>query len=125
MQLRPEYVEATDAARFNFWLWLSIATPWLLVLASTTKRKTRIYAIIFSYPVCWILFCIAVEHYWNAKLEFAMTDAEMSDATADTGRLFGPVVVGIPLVAIYVTFVSLLICAVDWIGRVIIRKLVG
>ena len=125
MQFRPEYIEATDAARYNFWLWLSVATPWILVLASTAKRKIRIFAIVLSYPVCWILFCVAVEYYWNAKLYFAVTEAEMSDATADTGRLYGPVMVGIPLVAIYVTIVSVLICAVEWIGRVLARKLVG
>jgi len=108
-EFRPEYVQALDAARWNFWWYVAGAIPLLLLIAAAAKRKFAWIAFPLSYLLSWIAFFFAVEYYWGVKMAVAQTDAEMLDATADTARLFGPFFVGVPLVLIYVSLVGVVV----------------
>ena len=50
-------------------------------------------------------------------MRLAETDAEIADATADTARLFGPFLVGVPLVFIYVSVVGAFVYGVVALTR--------
>ena len=108
-EFRPEYVQALEAARWNFWWYVAGAVPLLLLIPAAAKRRFGCIAFPLSFASCWIAFFCAVQYYWDVKMELAETDAEISDATADTARLFGPFLVGVPLVLVYVALVGAIV----------------
>ena len=116
-EFRPEYVQALDAARWNFWWYVAAVIPILLLVPAAAKRRLGCLAFPLAYFLSWVAFCCAVEYYWTTKEQHAATGAEWADVTADTGRLFGPVLVGVPLVVIYVSLVAGLIYATAAIVR--------
>lgn len=116
-EFRPEYVNALDAARWNFWWYVAGAIPLLLLIPAAVKRRFGCLAFPLSYALSWVAFFCAVQYYWSVKMALAQTDAELSDATADTARLFGPFLVGVPLVLIYVSLVGVIVYGVAALVR--------
>lgn len=120
-----EYLAALDAARWNLWLVpMFLAPPAILLLAFYPWKTclTTFCATAAAMCVAWICFCLYVEHYWETKSLLAQTDAEMHDATADTGRLFGPVLVGVPFAVGYTLLCLYVLAAIDWIVTLLRRR---
>lgn len=101
--MRPEYLEALEAARWNWWWLATLVLPALLICASSRKWWWAIIGFLVAVPLCWILFALAVEHFWEVKFRLAETEVERRDATADTARLFGPILIGTPFAVLYCT----------------------
>ncbi len=108
-EFRPEYVEALNAARWNAWWIAVLAIPVVLLSFSALKRRFGCVTFSVAFVLSWLAFFFAVQYYWDAKLEIAKTPEEIADATADSGRAFGPFLVGIPLVFVYVSIVAVVI----------------
>ena len=107
-ELRPEYVEALNAAKWG-WLWCAtLAVPFLLLIPAAAKRKFGCLAFPTAYFLTWLVFNIHIQNYWAAKKANAVTDAEWADVTADTGRVFAGVTT-IPYVLVYVSVVGAVI----------------
>ena len=119
---RPEYVQALSVARWNFWLYVAAAAPVLLLIPAAVKRRFGCVAFPLSYALSWLAFFLAVEYYWSVKLAVAQTDAEMVDASGDTARLFGPFLVGVPLVLVYVSVVSVGVYGVAAFIRLVVTS---
>ncbi len=105
-EFRPEYVEAINSARWNAWWIVVLVFPILLMTFTAINRRFGCVAFPIACAITWFSFVFAVEYYWDVKAQSAVTDAEIADASADTGRLFGPAAVGGPLVFAYVTVVT-------------------
>ena len=73
-------------------------------------------AVVFCIVFTWLSLFAYSEHIWNTMDRYAQTDAEWSDVTSDTGRSFGPFLVGAPFAVLY-TFIWLGCCSV--IGKAI------
>jgi len=116
---RPEYVQALDAARWNFWWFVAVAIPPLVLIQAAVKRHSGCMAFSLSFGLSWIALFCSVQYYWGAKIAVAKTVAEISDATNDAGASFGPFYVGIPLVFVYVLFVGVFVYG----GTAIFRRL--
>ena len=52
----------------------------------------------------------------------AHTDAEWSEVTADTGRLFGPILVGIPFAIVYTVICWASVALVGWLSRSLLGR---
>jgi hypothetical protein len=104
-EFRPEYSQAIDAARWNFWWYIAAAIPLLLFIPAAAKRQLGCLAFPLAYTLSWIAMCAAVEYYWAAKKSNAVTEAEWNDVIADTARVFAPATV-IPFVVVYVSVVG-------------------
>ena len=104
-EFRPEYVEALNAARWNYWWYITLAIPFLLLVPAAAKRKFGCLVIPPTYFLTWLAFNLCIQHYWAAKKINAVTEAEWEDVTADTGRLFAGIST-IPYVFVYVSVVA-------------------
>ena len=107
-EIRPEYVEALNAARWNYWWYVAAAIPALLLVPAALTRKLGCLAFPAAYFLSWLALNFAVQHYWAAKEANAVTDAEWADVTADTAQLYAGVTT-IPYAFVYVSIVGALI----------------
>ena len=110
-QLRPEYIDAVNAAVWNHWFLLAILIPPFLLLPPTWLRfhsATIFVVFLASVVLCWLCFGMGVQHIWDIKELNAQTTAERADVTADTAKLFAPVVIGVPFAICYNLIVQLI-----------------
>ena len=119
-ELRPEYVEAVNSARLNFWLYAAAAISLLFFIPAAATKKFGCLAFPASYFLTWLLLNVAIQHYWAAKKTNAITDAEWADVTADTARLFAGLTT-IPYAFVYVSIVGALIYSVAGIARLFFK----
>ena len=115
-EFRPEYVEALDAARWNYWWYLSLAIPFLLLVPAAVKRKFGCLAISATYFLTWLTLNLCIQHYWAAKKINAVTEAEWADVTADTGRVFAGIST-IPYVFVDISVIAVLIYSIAGVLR--------
>lgn len=124
-RFRPEYVESVHAALWNLWLApLFLTAPVLPAIGYARRLSTAsIIAAVFASIFCtWLSFFLHVEHYWEAKESYAVTAAERLDVAADTGRLFGPMLVGASFSIVY-TLVWLCVLAIGrWSLRLVSER---
>jgi hypothetical protein len=114
---RPEYLDAVAAARWNGWLLpLFLAAPTILVVCFATRMKRRPIAVglLASMFATWLSLFLYSERIWETMGNYAVTDAERREFTADTGRLFGPVLVGVPFSALYTLCWFSIIGILNW-----------
>lgn len=122
---RPEYLAALAAARWNLWLVpMFLAPPAILLFCFYPWRTclTTFCATAAAMCATWICFSLYVEHYWETKSQLAQTDVEIKDATADTGRLFGPVLVGVPFAICYTLACLSVLATIDWMISLLRRR---
>lgn len=67
--------------------------------------------------LCWLFFFLAVEYYWDVKDQMAVTPEEIEDATGDTARLYGPVLVEFPFAVIYCSLWWVVASVGNWIWK--------
>lgn len=116
--IRPEWLEAVAASRWNLWLIPSFMTAPLLVLVPFLRRWYWIViipSVIVAVIATWIsLFCYS-ETIWETKEANAQTSAEIDEVTSDTGRVFGPFLRGVPFAVIYTTIWLGISLATRWL----------
>lgn len=101
---RPEYLEAVAASRWNLWLIpLFLSVP-LLLLVPVLRRWH--WAVIGGLALAgavatWFSLFAYSETIWKTMEAHAQTNAEIDDVTSDTGRVFGPFLLGIPFALFY------------------------
>jgi hypothetical protein len=104
--IRPEWLEAVAASRWNLWLIPSFMTAPLLALIPFLRRWYWIViipSVVVAVIATWIsLFCYS-ETIWETMEANAQTSAEWDEVTSDTGRVFGPFLCGVPFAVIYTT----------------------
>ena len=113
-ELRPEYVNAVEAALWNYWFILAYLLPFLILLPLGWKRSHRILTAIgavLSLAICWLCYAKGIRYMWYIREINAQTEAEWADVTADTAKLFAPIIIGIPFAVGY-TLLSLLVSEV-------------
>ncbi|MCA9198558.1 MAG: hypothetical protein KDA87_13515 [Planctomycetales bacterium] len=110
-KFRPEYVEALNAARWNYWWYIAVAIPFLLFVPAAVKRKYGCFVFPTAYFSSWLTLNLSVQHYWSAKAANAVTTEEMMDVTADTARALAPLTT-VPIVFVYVSVAGALVYAV-------------
>lgn len=124
--IRPEYLEAVEAARFtarfNLWLIpLLIAAP-LLVLVPVLRRWH--WAVIAGLALAalvatWISYYGWSDTSWRTIEALAVTDAELSEAASDTDAVFEPIFLGTP----FALFYSATWCGFAFALRAFIKRL--
>ena len=116
-QLRPEFIEALDAANSSWWFVFAWIIPPALIFPSMVWR----WGGCIVAPVAVIGFYVAfVGGYWNLDRvlqQNAVTADELDVWASDTDRTFAPVLTG-PILSVVYTTVCL--CAA-YIGRFIFR----
>jgi hypothetical protein len=102
--LRPEYLEAVAASRWNLWLFpLFLAAP-LLLLAPVLRRwhgAVLVGLALAGAVATWFSVYGYSETIWRTMEANAKTSAEIDEVTSDTGRVFGPFLLGIPFALFY------------------------
>ena len=106
--IRPEYIEAVEAARFtarlNLWLIpLLLAAP-LLVLVPVLRRwhwAAIIGFVLVTVVATWISYYRWSDTSWRTIEALAVTDAERADAASDTDAVFEPIFLGTPFAGFY------------------------
>lgn len=104
--LRPEYVEAVAAARWNLWLIpLFLAAPAILVLPIYRRWHWGVILCLafVAALATWVSLFGYSETIWRTMEVHAESSAEIEDVTSDTGRVFGPFFLGIPFALFYTT----------------------
>ncbi len=102
--IRPEYLEAVEAARLNLWLIpLLLAAP-LLVLVPVLRRWH--WAVITGLTLIaavatWFSYYGWSDTSWRTIEALAVTDAERAEAASDTDAVFEPIFLGTPFAVFY------------------------
>ena len=106
--IRPEYLEAVEAARLtarlNLWLIpLLLAAP-LLVLIPMLRRWH--WAVVtglamIAIVATWISYYGWSDTSWRTIEALAVTDAEKAEAASDTDAVFEPIFLGTPFAVFY------------------------
>ena len=122
--MRPEYVEAVNAVRWGFTLWIVFIVPTLLIgglfvvtpISRAQPQWTHLL-VIFAAAVftSWLLTLLHVEYLQATKFANAQTTAEQEDWASDTWRVFAPVT-SIPYTVGFCSLVFL----TAWVARLII-----
>lgn len=123
--IRPEYLEAVEAARFtarlNLWLIpLLLAAP-LLVLVPVMRRwhwAAIIGLALISVVATWITYYGWSDTSWRTIEALAETDAEMAEAASDTDAVFEPIFLGTP----FSVFYTAIWCGIAFAFRTFIKK---
>jgi hypothetical protein len=115
--VRPEYLQALEAARWNHWFLLMLVVPAILLCFATRSWTLGFVALPVACVLCWLFFFLAVEYYWDVKDRMALTPKEMEDATGDTARLYGPVLVEFPFAVIYCSLWWVVASVGNWIWK--------
>ncbi len=99
--IRPEYLEAVEAARltarFNLWLIpLLIAAPSLVLIPILRRWHWAAIAGLAMVAVVatWISYYRWSDTSWRTIEALAVTDAEMAEAASDTVAVFEPIFLG-------------------------------
>ena len=101
---RPEYLDAVAAARWNLWLIPVFLSAPFFLLRPVLRRWH--WAIIIGLALAsavatWFSLFAYSETIWKTMETHARTNAEMKDVASDTGRVFGPFLLGIPFALFY------------------------
>ena len=119
--IRPEYRDAVEAARSNFWLIpVFLAAP-ILIFTAVLRRWHWVFivgVILFAAFVTWVFLFFYSETLWETMEAHAETDAEIEDVASDTGRVLGPFLLGMPLAVFY----SAGWCVIAFVLRAIVRS---
>ena len=123
--IRPEYLEAVEAARLtarlNLWLIpLLLAAP-LLVLVPVLRRWHwgAIFGIMLIAVVAtWFSYYGWSETSWRTIEALAVTDAEMAEAASDTDAVFEPIFLGTP----FALFYSAIWCGIAYALRAFTKR---
>ncbi len=103
-EIRPEYLEAVSAARWNGWLGPLFASAPTILAICIIKRwhcAWLVAAVPIAMFITWVSLILYADHIWEAMRAHAVTKAEWREVTSDTGRLYGPILVGIPFAVLY------------------------
>ena len=127
--MRPEYIDAVDAVRFGWSLWLTLLLPaaiiWYAVLARPFPKVEDRAAIgcggvAVGCILFWSLFLVHVERVQSAKEFHMQTETEQRDFGADVGVTFAPAT-AILAAAIYcminLVAANLMYAIVGWFSR--------
>ena len=120
--IRPEYNEAVEASRSNFWLILVILAAPFLIFTPVLRRWHWVLivgVVLFAAFVTWVSVFFYSETIWETMEAHAKTAAEIEDVASDTGRVLGPFLLGIPLAVFY----SVVWCAIAFVLRVIVSSI--
>jgi len=101
---RPEYLEAVSAARWNLWLVpLFLAAPLLLLVPVLRRWHWAFIAglALVGVVATWFSIFAYSETIWKTMEAHAATAAEIDEVTSDTGRVFGPFLLGTPVAVFY------------------------
>lgn len=118
--IRPEYLEAVEAARLtarlNLWLIpLLLAAP-LLVLVPV-RRRWHWAAItglaLIAVVATWISYYGWSDTSWRTIEALAVTDAEKAEAVSDTDAVFEPIFLG----TLFAVFYSAIWCGLSYALR--------
>lgn len=123
--IRPEYLEAVEAARFtarlNLWLIpLLLAAP-CLVLVPVLRRwhwAVIVGLVLFTVVGTWISYYGWSDTSWRTIEALAVTDAEMAEAASDTDAVFEPIFLGTP----FAVFYSAIWCGIAFALRVFSKR---
>jgi hypothetical protein len=99
--MRPEYLHALEWARWNHWLLAMWIVPAVMLCLAARSWKISLPVLPLAIVVCWWFLFLGVEYYWDVKGRIAVTEAEQEDFTSDAGRLYGPILVGVPFAIEY------------------------
>lgn len=109
--MRPEYVDAVDAVRWGWSLWVVFVIPAGLIWLSALwpKGSCLISASGFAVAVvaCWILLVFHSNHIQATKERLRVTEAEQRDWASDTWNTFAGVT-AVPYSLIYCSLNALL-----------------
>jgi hypothetical protein len=123
--IRPEYLEAVEAARLtarlNLWLIpLLLAAP-LLVLIPMLRRWH--WAVItglamIAVVATWISYYGWSDTSWRTIEALAVTDAEKAEAASDTDAVFEPIFLG----TLFAVFYSAIWCGIAYALRAFTKR---
>lgn len=114
--IRPEFQQAVEASRVNLWLVPLFFSAPLIVLAPVLRRWhwVAISALTLIAGIAtWVSFFAYSETIWRTMEAHAETTAELEEVASDTGRVFGPFLLGTPFALIY---------AVLWLGTAFVLR---
>ena len=120
---RPEYVDAVNAAAtWNPWFFLALVLPPALltpIVWYRVHRAVNTFAFICATVLCLYCFGLGVQYIWDVKEIHAQTDAELADVTADTAKLYAPVIFGIPYAILYTALAQLVALLIEMTGSML------
>lgn len=119
--IRPEFLEAVAAARFNLWLVpLFLSAPALLLVPVLRRWPWPVIAglSVIAIIATWISFFCHSETIWRTMGALAETAAETDEYYSDTDRVFGPFLIGTP----FALFYSGLWCGISFASRAFMRR---
>lgn len=97
--LRPEYQQAVDAASLGWTFWIVWLIPALIVWRinflfrnnSGGKRLVAFLAALMAGAfACWFLALCHLDYLQSVKHDNAVTEAELTDWSSDTGKALAP-----------------------------------
>lgn len=94
--LRPEYVNAIEAALWNHWFAFAYLVPFLILIPASRWRWLAIAISPLAFFAFFTFYFCGVRTYDHAFVTNAVTEFERELISADTARVFMPIVSGIP-----------------------------
>jgi hypothetical protein len=91
--MRPEYLDAVNAARGGWLLWWQLLVPAALIWVGIFRFRRpnpRQAMFIASCIICWKLMVLHSNSIQDSKKSHAQTDAEWVDVAQDTWNLMAP-----------------------------------
>ncbi|MCC7334943.1 MAG: hypothetical protein IT422_07600 [Pirellulaceae bacterium] len=104
-QLRPQWIDAVNAAWYNWRFVVAIVIPWLLFVAFTRFRWGGCAVFPFALLGCWFFISWGIYNVSDVMAYNAVTDDEFGLATSDTERTFAPFLSVPPVALIYTLLV--------------------
>ena len=102
--VRPEWIEAVDAAWYNWRFLLAGALPLAIFFTMRHFDLNPLPAFPVALLCCWFFASWGVYNVTDVMCDNAVTDDEFGIAICDTGRTFAPILTIPPLAFVYTLF---------------------
>ncbi|QTN30775.1 hypothetical protein HZ994_11975 [Akkermansiaceae bacterium] len=113
--IRPEYLEAVEAARItarlNLWLIpLLLAAPLLVLVPALRRWHWSVIAgmTLVAVVATWFFYYLWCDTSWRTIEALAVTAAELEEAASDTDAVFEPIFLG----TLFALFYSAIWCGI-------------
>jgi hypothetical protein len=123
--IRPEYLEAVEAARFtarlNLWLLpLLLAAPLLVLVPLLRRWHWSLIAglTLIAVVATWFFYYRWSDTSWRTIEALAVTDAELEEAASDTDAVFEPIFLG----TLFALFYPAIWCVISYAPCALIKR---
>ncbi len=96
-QIRPAFEDALHDANWNYWFFVAFIAPFCIFTFAYVLRRNVIYFAPVAIAAFLLAYCLGIRELSRISEAAAQTEDEWELVCQDTGRVFAPLFVGVPL----------------------------